>query len=801
VRELPAGTVTFLFTDVEGSTRLLREHRERYAQLLSAHRRVLRGAFARHGGVEVDTQGDAFFVSFARASDAVLAAEEAQQALRGGAVRVRMGIHTGEPQVTDDGYVGMDVHRAARICAAANGGQVLVSQATRDLVGTALRDLGTHRLKDVGSMRLFQLGRAEFPPPRTLNQANLPSRPTPLVGRDGDLATVLELLTRDRVGLVTVTGAGGIGKTRFALEVAAEATDAFPDGVWLVDLSAVRESALVLPAIASALTTDGDAIEHIRDRQMLLVLDNFEQVVEAAPDIMRLLDRCTGLALLITSREPLRVGAEREHRLEPLAETRAVDLFRLRAQAIDPDFDAPDDDVAAVCRRLDNLPLAVELAAACTRLFTPAELRARLDRALPLLTAGRRDVPERQQTLRATFEWSYDLLPTDEQALFRRLAVFGGGCTFDEAERVCGASADGVASLLDKAMLWRQGDRYSMLQVVREFALDQLPQDERDHVAAALVSHLLSFERRRADPRDDIDNWRVAVDWALARADADTAMRSAALGPMWRPNPAEVLHWAHRALDERAGAASPRNVIELLAVTTLMHQFRAEHGEAADVAKRAVALARPLGDAALIAHVLSMLGQVMKSLDLDRADTVLREAVGTAERSGSADQLLPALSGLGELERDRGRLSAARPLLERAVAVADEHGLPGSASRHGLGDLCLEEGDTQGARRWYLAALDSARRNDAFYVTLHCMGGLAATAAAEGREAEALELWAAAEAFGRARGAHFGREERARYERALGAADRGAREAAEARWHDMPDEDVVDEAPALAARA
>ena len=287
--ELPHGTVTFLFTDVEGSTRLLHELGDAYAEVLAEHRRALRDAFARHGGVEVDTQGDAFFVAFAKASDALAAAADARDALQRGPIRVRMGLHTGEPVITDEGYVGMDVHRAARIAAAGHGGQILVSQSTRDLIaGNGLRDLGEHRLKDLATPeRIFQLGDDDFPPLKSLNNSNLPLSVDPLLGRKKELADVLRLL-RDGTRLVTVTGPGGIGKTRFALEVAAEAIDDFPDGVWWVGLAPVRDAKLVLPTVAAAIGAEG-ALEHeLRSKQLLLLLDNFEQVVDAAGDLAAL---------------------------------------------------------------------------------------------------------------------------------------------------------------------------------------------------------------------------------------------------------------------------------------------------------------------------------------------------------------------------------------------------------------------------------------------------------------------------------------------------------------------------------
>src|SRR5438874_3447227 len=291
---LPSGTVTFLFTDIEGSTRLLHELGGSYADALAEHRRVLREAFARHGGVEVDTQGDAFFVAFARASDALAAASESQDALSTGPIRVRMGVHTGEPIATDEGYVGIDVHRAARIAAAGHGGQVLVSQSTRDLCGgDGLRDLGEHRLKDLGAPeRLYQVGASDFPPLKTLYQTNLPIPATPFLGRERELQEVQALISRPDVRLLTFSGPGGTGKTRLALQAAAEVAERFPDGIYWVPLASLRDPSLVLDVAARALgATDGLA-ERIADKSLLLLFDNFEHLIEAAPELSNVLGAC-----------------------------------------------------------------------------------------------------------------------------------------------------------------------------------------------------------------------------------------------------------------------------------------------------------------------------------------------------------------------------------------------------------------------------------------------------------------------------------------------------------------------------
>jgi len=459
VRELPRGTVTFLFTDIEGSTRLLQELGDDYAGALAEHRRLLRETFARNGGVEVDTQGDAFFVAFAEAGEAVAAAEEGQRALESRRVRVRMGIHSGEPVVTDEGYVGIDVHRGARICATAHGGQIVFSGSTQALLGHGLliEDLGLHRLKDLAEpVKLFQLGGGEFPPLRSLNATNLPTQPTPLVGRERELAEVLELLGSAR--LVTLTGAGGSGKTRLALQAAAELVEEFKDGVFWVSLATLTDPELVLPTIAATVGAKGDLAEFVDEKRLLLLIDNLEQILGCAPALAELLGSCLNLRLLATSRAPLRLSGEQEYEVLPLPEAQAIELFTQRARQVRPSFEL-DKHVAEICRRLDGLPLALELAAARIKILSPEQILKRFGQSFDLLATGARDLPERQRTLRATIEWSYNLLDAEDQRLFASLAVFSGGCSLEAAENICEAELDGLQSLVDKGLLRHTGNR------------------------------------------------------------------------------------------------------------------------------------------------------------------------------------------------------------------------------------------------------------------------------------------------------------------------------------------------------
>ncbi len=526
---LPTGTVTLLFSDIEGSTRLLQQMGARYADVLASCRHLLRAAFQEWKGYEVDTQGDGFFAAFARASDAVSAAVAAQRAYAshswpdGVTVRVRMGLHSGEPSRTAEGYVGLDVHRAARIMGVGHGGQVLLSHTTHDLVehslpeGVSLRELGEHRLKDLQHpSRLFQLVIAglpgDFPPLKTLDSHpnNLPVQLTRFIGRGQEVTAVQHLLHREGVRLVTLTGPGGTGKTRLGLQVAAELSGCFAEGVFFVNLAPISDPELVVPTIAQTLdikeTADQSLLDlvkaFLRERQVLLVLDNFEQVVSAAVQVAELLAACPKLKVVVTSRAVLHVRGEQEYAVPPLAlpdpkrlpdlvalaQYEAVALFIQRAQAVKPEFQVTNANapaVAEICTRLDGLPLAIELAAARSKVLPPQALLARLRQRLAVLTSEARDVPARQQTLRSTIEWSYQLLDAEEQRLFRQLCIFVGGCTLQAAEAVCVTPGDGdttrsvldgVSSLIDKSLL-RQSEqegeepRLVMLETIREYGL------------------------------------------------------------------------------------------------------------------------------------------------------------------------------------------------------------------------------------------------------------------------------------------------------------------------------------------
>ncbi len=597
--DLPTGTVTFLFTDVEGSTRLVASLGNAFAPVLEAHSRIIRRAIAEHAGLEVSTEGDAFFAVFGSALDAVLASADAQRALAshpwpdGVAVRVRMGLHSGEGRLGGDDYVGIDVHRAARIAAAGHGGQVVLSDATRALVvpdladGLAVRSLGEHRLKDLPAPeQLWQLEidglEGRFPALRSLDggRGNLASSPTPLVGRKAELAAIAEILDRRR--LLTLIGPGGTGKTRLGLAVAERVAVEYADGAYFVGLQDARDRAAVAAAIATALgvreTPDRDleqgVIEHLRERELLLVLDNFEQVISATPLVAELLAASPRLRVIVTSRAVLHLSGEQSYEVPPLslpdprdlpalievAQYEAVALFIERAQAVKPGFAVTEQNVRAVveiCRRLDGLPLAVELAAARIGLLSPEAILDRLDRRLPVLAGGATDLPARQQTLRGAIDWSYDLLEPAERRLFERLTVFSGGWTIEAADEICNPGAelgidtfDGLSSLADnsliRAVATDDGEaRFGMLQVIREVAIEKLDLGpdaadvRRRHAAHMLAlaevaepelrsSTLRTWQHRL---RREQENLRAAFRWAIEGGDVDVGLRTA--GAIW----------------------------------------------------------------------------------------------------------------------------------------------------------------------------------------------------------------------------------------------------------------------------
>jgi predicted ATPase/class 3 adenylate cyclase len=763
VVEQPTGTVTLLFTDIEGSTRLLeRLGPERYRESLEVHRRLLRDAFERHGGYEVDYEGDAFFVAFARATDAVDAASEAQQALaraewpEGQSIRVRMGIHTGEPLAAPPKYVGLDVHKAARIMAAGHGGQVLVSAATERLLdrGQPLRDLGEHRLKDLSQAEpLYQLlvpgGFREFPALKTLGNRpnNLPVVATPFVGRVAELGHVRDLLSRSDVRLLTLKGPGGVGKTRLALQAAADCADAFADGAFWVPLAAVRAPGLVAAAVASALglreerdePIDETLVHYLAGRSLLLVLDNFEHVVEAATLAASLLSAAPHVKVVVTTRERLRLTGEHVYEVPSMAvdgpTADAEELFVTRARAADAGFDVRDDApfVEEIVRRLDGLPLAIELAAARVGALPPRALAKRLDDRFALLTSGARDSDPRQQTLLATISWSYDLLTPAEQRLLALLGVFVGGFRLDAAAAVTEWEASdvlaGIASLLDKSLIRRRADpdgepRYWLLETIREFALARLAEtaDETDarlrharwyrDLVQATDNRVRSAElRARLEP--DAFNVRAALAAFAAAGAVDDEVRLAA-----QVAPSDYLRGTAsegRALITTAiagGTPSDEALGYALDALAWLAHLQGDNAESLAHAEAALAAARRADRPALEAECLLAIGAGSFGLaDVPRARASYEAALARATEIGDDVTVAAALVNLSDLLLGVGENEQARVIGAQAATASERVGND-AARAAALSNLACAElalGDIDAAHAHALQALDVIR--------------------------------------------------------------------------------------------
>jgi predicted ATPase/class 3 adenylate cyclase len=757
--QLPRGTVTFVFTDVEGSTRLLQELGPRFAYVLAEHRRKLRASWSAHGGVEVDTQGDAFFVAFARAQDAAAAAVAAQRELAGGPVRVRIGIHTGEPLVTVEGYVGIDVHRAARIASCGHGGQTLLSQTTRDLLdGLELRDLGEHRLKDLTRPeRLFQLGDGDFPPLKSLNRVNLPVAATPLIGRSAELDDLMELVREARV--VTITGTGGSGKTRIALQVAAELAEEFAGGVHFVPLAALRQPELVAAQILATLGVP--RVEDLADVEALFVLDNAEHLLAAAPEISSLLAAAPAPKLLVTSRAPLRIEGEREYALNPLEAGDALALFVDRARAVRADF-VPDRAAEEICARLDRLPLALELAAARLRSLDAPTLLERLEHRLPMLTGGRRDAPERQRTLRATIDWSYDLLAPEDQCAFRRLAVFAGSFSLAAAETIADVGLEQLDDLVELSLLKPiRGGRFLILETVREYALDRLDEDGggeellRGH-ASFFAGLAEQASAQRYDPAAralrrvevEYDNFRVALPWAAQTEPPLFVQLAGALGWFWLRT--ARLDEGREYLDAAlaADAGSPRMRARARAFAGSIRIPRGDLEDAERFLEEALQVWRQLGDTNEAASTLMPLGWVHLAYDArgqEAAATTARRCFEEALRLWQLDQSeheVDAVNALCMVDIEEGRIADA----EARAGTALEHALEaGNASveqmaSHYLGDCALIRADYATAERRYRRCLELTWEEGDPRQSAAELLGYAMSIAGQGRYADALRL-------------------------------------------------------------
>jgi predicted ATPase/class 3 adenylate cyclase len=848
-------TLTFLFTDIEGSTALLgRLGDSGYARLLAGHHALVRSALAAHGGREMDTQGDAFFAVFSSPRGCVGAVLQMQRALQGHGwpggeqVRVRMGIHCGEAAQTATGVVGLEVHRAARVAAVAYGGQVLVSEAAAVLVrdwlppGAALADLGVHRLKDLGCPeRIFQLTGAGllagFPPLRSLGNPalpnNLPAQLSAFIGRDQEISEVRALVESCR--LVTLTGAGGCGKTRLGLQVAAELLDGSGDGVWLAELAAVTDGGAVASAISQALRLavrpDRPVLEVLLAalalQDALIVLDNCEHLIggcaKTAEAIVR---RCPRVHLLATSREPLGIGGEVLYRVPSLSlpgpgeagppapgSSDAVALFadRARAQGVALSVEEQAGPlVVSVCRRLDGMPLAIELAAARLRSMSLAELGGRLDQRFRLLTGGSRTALERQQTLRATVGWSYSLLTEAEQVLLGRLSVFAGGFGLVAAEAVCGSGrldvlevADLLGSLVDKSLVVAEqaGEtlRYRLLETVRLFAAEKLAEaGEAAAVGAAHCAHFLALAEAAAAPLTgpeqgkwlarldaDQDNLRRAAGHAVSDPDGTaTVLRlGVALERYWlaRSREQEAFGLLGPALQRPEARADPALFAATLVTASVTACF-IDVATARQLAEQAVGLARQLGDERLLSSALAALcgahffagqpetgrpfGQESVELARHLGDDVLlawsllryllttgparslyAEAFACTERSG--DQLANNLlhNNAGVTALNTGGLSAARAHLEAAAQSGQQIGYQDPVVMLNLGCVLRAEGDPDGARSLFEASLRINRRNGDNWAMASGISSLACLAGDAGDWDRAAALHGAAQAL------------------------------------------------------
>jgi predicted ATPase/class 3 adenylate cyclase len=815
----PTGTVTFLFTDIEGSTLLLRELGDRYADVLRDHGRILREALGYEGGVEIGTEGDSFFAVFDSPTAAVRAVIETQRALashtwpEGAEVRVRMGLHTGEGTPVGTGYIGLDVHRAARIGDAGHGGQILLSGTTEAMIrhnlpqGVELIDLGEHRLKDLPHPeRLYQLTidglPTEFPPVRSLDARpnNLPAQLSTFIGREDVIREVQEALQSTR--LLTLTGAGGTGKTRLALEVAHRELPAFPDGVWFVDLSTITEPSVVPTEIAIAFDltrAPGASVfecleAHLRDRALLLILDNFEQVLDAALAVEHLLSHASGLKVIVTSRSVLSVYGEHEYPVPPLrlpepdqspdlaalAQSEAMSLFLDRARAVRPDFELTRENatvVAEICRKLDGLPLAIELAAVRMNVLTPQTILPRLDERLSLLTSGPRSLPERQRTLRGAIDWSYQLLEESERRLFARLATFWGGGTIEAIEAVGGSEIGGrvldlLGDLVDNSLLRRTetltGEiRFQMLETIREFATERLEAEPdaaevrerhaRHYLALAIEAepHLIGADQKEWLDRCDRehDNIRAALAWSIQAGEVRAGQEAA--GALWRFwHQRGQLPEGRRKLEQLLQAAggeghTPERIKALTGAGGLAY-WQNDYPATERFYKEALEIAQELNDPRSIAEGLFNLSFV----DRIRGDAeggmaklrrVLEMARSIDERQLAADSLFL----LGSHEIREGRPEDGFPMLEEALTIFRELGnlFATADSLSGLGSYYRLIGESEAADTAQREALEIFVEVGNPIGIAMVLEEMAMTETMDGRYERALRLAGAADAL------------------------------------------------------
>jgi predicted ATPase/class 3 adenylate cyclase len=743
----PTGTVTFLFTDIEDSTKLWERSPQAMQAALVRHDEILRRAIEDRGGYVFKTVGDAFCCAFPTAPDALEAALESQRLLlkeRWGEstpLRVRMALHMGTAEERDEDYFGPPVNRVARLLSAAHGGQVLLSLPTHEMVrdqlpaGMSLAELGEHRLKDLfRPERVFQLSApglpVEFPPLRTLDtyRNNLPLQPTPLVGREKEVSEVCDLLRGTETRLLTLTGPGGTGKTRLALQAAADLLDDFPDGTFFVPLATLSEAELFLSTVAETLGVretgeqplDESLKDYLKERRLLLVLDNFEQVLGAAPTVTELLAAAPGLKVLATSRAPLGLYGEHEYAVPPLSvpdvrhlpdfktlsQYEAVRLFIERAKAAKADFEVTDESapaVAEICVRLDGLPLAIELAAARIKMLPPKAMLQRLSSRLKLLTGGARDLPVRQRTLRGAIEWSHTLLGDGEKTLFARMAVFSGGRTLEAVEAVCDAQGDlpvdsfeGVSSLLDKSLLRQEegpeGEpRFVMLETIHEYAREKLQESgEAEVIGRAHTEYFLALAEE-AEPElvgtDQVswmdvleaehDNLRAALSRSLEAGDSGSALRiGGALWRFWnvRGHFSEGRRWLTAGLSGEGAAALSLRARASLGLGYLELR-QGDYPRAVEDLEVSHSLYREIGDRRGEAYALCFLGWIaLDRNEFDRAEELLEESLALSRAAGTARDVSVSLNALAMLKVYRGDHERATAMQEECLSLAREAG-------------------------------------------------------------------------------------------------------------------------------